>query len=582
MTKVIAEVANVHEGEFDYMHQLVSQLIETGVDAVKFQYVIPSEFGDPGSENYVELDRLKFTHEEFGKLLDIFPDNFNVYFDVFAAGSYERVIDLKHKNPRLNINGVKLHVTNSMDFSLLIHAARDFERVFISVSGLTAIEINEIVLFAKSNHFFERIVLVYGVQNYPTKPESIKVNKLSELKKVFGVQVALSEHLDGDNIIASDMIAYAFLLGYDYIEKHVTQDRSRRLDDDHAALNLNELKTGIEKMRMLASTFTDNVLALSADEMDYRNKAKQAIYAATDLDAGTEILPAHVAMKRQEGADRVPNFLNLKDILNKRATSAIPANRKLHYADIEHSVVGYILVRSASSRYPGKCYQEVADGVETLRMLIRRLKKAATVQKWVLCTTADAADDGIENIGKSEGLDVVRSTENVYQRLQAAFDHTGVPDVMLRITADNVFIDPAHIDAIMPKFLEGNYDYYRHAEVIDGCDFEIIKSDAYKTLEVYFTNYREEAEYMTLYLRNSYFNTMPIEKYETGLNFENYRFTLDYLEDLQNIRALVNAMGTMDFSYTDLCEKLKNSQVYTPFSPPNKAFTIKADKKTVF
>ncbi len=43
MTKVIAEVANVHEGETSYMKKLVSLLPETGVDAIKFQYVIPSE-----------------------------------------------------------------------------------------------------------------------------------------------------------------------------------------------------------------------------------------------------------------------------------------------------------------------------------------------------------------------------------------------------------------------------------------------------------------------------------------------------------------------------------------------------------
>jgi sialic acid synthase SpsE len=54
MTKVIAEVANVHEGDTAYMKELVSLLPKTGVNAVKFQYVIPSEFGDPGSENWID------------------------------------------------------------------------------------------------------------------------------------------------------------------------------------------------------------------------------------------------------------------------------------------------------------------------------------------------------------------------------------------------------------------------------------------------------------------------------------------------------------------------------------------------
>jgi sialic acid synthase SpsE len=582
MTKVIAEVANVHEGDTAYMKELVSLLPKTGVNAVKFQYVIPSEFGDPGSENYIELDRLKFQHEEFQELLDVLPNEFTVYYDVFAEGSYSRVKDLKEANQRLNIAGVKLHVTNSMDFELLKAACDDFETVFISVSGLNAIEIDKIIRFTIAEGIFHKIVLVYGVQNYPTKPKSIKLNKLSELKKVFGVAVGLSEHLDGDNIIAADTIAYSYLLGYDYIEKHVTLDRSRRLDDDHAALNLDELTQGIAKMHMLASTMSDNVLALSADELDYRNKAKQAIYSQETMGKGLEVQRAHTVMKRQEGDDRKPNYLNPSDVFGSRIKEEVPAGKRLEYADFDRSIVGYVLVRSASSRYPGKCYQEATSGVATLRLLLQRLKRSQLVQQWVLCTTADTADDGIEVIGTEEGLKIVRATENVYQRVEAALAETGLPDVMLRITADNVFIDPEHIDQIIPEFLTGNYDYYRHSQVIDGCDFEIVKGDAYRTLDSYFTNYKVEAEYMTLYLNNSYFRILEAKTYDTGLNFEDYRFTLDYKEDLDNIRALVAEIERLDFTYAELCSTLKGTSVYQPFSPPNKAFTIRANKKTLF
>lgn len=582
MTKIIAEVANVHEGEYAYMKTLVGKLINTGVHAIKFQYVIPSEFGDPESENFIELDRLKFTHEEFEGLLEDIPDGFNVFYDVFAAGSYSKVLELKAKHTRLNISGVKLHVTNSMDFDLLQKAAQDFEIVFVSVSGLTAIEIASLVRISKETGIFDKIVLVYGVQNYPTKPESIKINKLSELKRVFGVKVALSDHLDGDNIIASDMISFAYLLGYDFIEKHVTLDRSRRLDDDHAALNVSELEAAIQKLEMLKSTVTDNVLALSDDELDYRNKAKQAIYTSENIEKNTSISTTKIAMKRQEGGDRKFNPLNLMDVLGKNAISTLPVGKRMNFNDVAQSVFGYILVRSGSSRYPNKCYQDAWKGIETLRLLIQRLKKSQSVQKWVLCTTSDASDDGIQTIGESEGLKVIRGTENVYQRLEKAFATTGYPDVLLRITADNVFIDPTHIDTIMPEFLAEPYDYYRHSAVIDGCDFEIIRTEAYRTLENFFTNYKEEAEYMTLYLQNSYFHILAAKQYATNLDFTQYRFTLDYEEDLYNIRNVMSEIGDIHFGYDELCSTLENTKVYQYFSPVNKAFNIKAHKRTLF
>lgn len=582
MIKIIAEVANVHEGEFTYMQQLVKELVKTEIHAIKFQYVIPSEFGDPDSENYIELDRLKFTHEEFEALLHECPPGFRVYYDVFAEGSYNQVKKLKETHTQYHIAGVKLHVTNSMDFELLQRAATDFETVFISISGLTAIEIHQIVKFATERGFFEKIVLVYGVQNYPTQPESIKLNKLSELKRIFGVAVSLSDHLDGDNVIAADMIPFAQLLGYDYIEKHVTLDRARRLDDDHAALNIGELNLAISKSQMLDSTFTDNVLALSADEVDYRNKAKQAIYAKDKILSNEFIVSNAITMKRQEGEDRKLNLLNLNEVRNLPASHDIAAGKRLDFDDIQRSVRGYILVRSGSSRYPNKCYQTAMEGLETLRLLIKRLAMSKHVDEWVLCTTDNSSDDGIQAIGESEGLQVIRGSENVYQRFELAFKTTGKPDVFLRITADNVFIDPTHIDSIMPEFLAGNYDYYRHAAVIDGCDFEIIKSTAYETLNVYFENYDDEAEYMTLFLRNSYFHTMPEKNYAEMEQFEDYRFTLDYQEDLENIRNILKGIGRWNFTYTELCQYLKSSQTYTPFAPPNKAFTIRANKKTVF
>ncbi|MDA8895976.1 N-acetylneuraminate synthase family protein [Bacteroidia bacterium] len=582
LINVIAEVANVHEGEFEYMHTLVTELAKTDIHAVKFQYVIPSEFGDPESENYIELNRLKFTHEEFQKLLDIFPDGQTVLFDVFAEESYKRVLDLKSKNQRLKINGVKLHVTNSMDFDLLRKAASDFDTIFISISGLTAIEINELISMAKNEGFFNALVLVYGVQNYPTKPESIKINKLSELKKIFGVAVALSDHLDGDNCISSDMIVYAQLLGYDYIEKHVTQDRSRRLDDDHAALNVNELILGMEKLKMVASTFTNNVLDLSADELDYRNKSKQAIYSNASILAKNRMGKDQIAMKRQEGNDQNPNYLNLHDILENPLVRDVDAGKRMEYKDFDRKVTGYILCRSSSSRFPNKCYQEVEPGVESLRLLIQRLKKSKTVNHWVICTTEDHEDNQVEEIGIDEGLTVVRGSENVYQRFKTAFEATERTDAFLRITADNVFIDPNQIDQILPDFLDQNFDYYRHSKVIDGCDFEIIKTQAYNTLEVYFTNYKEEAEYMTLYLENGYFRIMPAQEYDFGIQYLDYRFTLDFKEDMENICTLVKEIGSVQFTYKELCQALQNNSAYKPFAPVNKKFDIQARKKTLF
>jgi N,N'-diacetyllegionaminate synthase len=576
--KVIAEVANVHEGDYGYLVELCTELRRIGVDNIKFQYLVPEEFGVPGSENYEEFKRLQITYERFCELCATLGDC-NIFFDVFGPHSYKAVRDLKYES-KVNVVGVKFHTTDSLNYRLILQAAGEFDQVFISVSGLTAVEISALIRFLDAHGLKERTVLVYGIQNYPTRLENTKINKLSELREAFAVKVCMSDHLDGDLSAAKDVVISCASMGYDFVEKHVTLDRSRRLDDDHSALNIPELGDVLTRLRDVESLFADDVLTLNEAEMLYRNKAKKVLFATKEVREGDIFTGEELAGRRQEGV-LSSDFVNYSDLEGKPAARRIAEGERLQLSSARQRVFGLILARSESNRYPGKCYEKIG-GLESVRFLIQRIKPARGIDKLVLCTTTGTSDDRLEQIAAEEGISCVRGDEKIHARLMKAFDTLGFPDIFLRLTGDNVFVDHRHIDSAMGGFLDGGFDYYKHEKVIDGCDFEIIKTEAYLSLHDYFENFSENSEYMTLYLKNPYFNIMPPLSYPDCPDFGTYRFTFDYQEDLANIRNACDELRTTDFSYADLCATLKHTGIFTPFSFADKALTIQVKKKVSF
>ena len=55
--------------------------------------------------------------------------------------------------------------------------------------------------------------------------------------------------------------------------------------------------------------------------------------------------------------------------------------------------------------------------------------------------------------------------------------HYGKPNFFSRITADNLFIDASHVNQAINIFASKNFDYYKHDTGINGCDFEILRTD---------------------------------------------------------------------------------------------------------
>jgi spore coat polysaccharide biosynthesis protein SpsF len=120
-------------------------------------------------------------------------------------------------------------------------------------------------------------------------------------------------------------------------------------------------------------------------------------------------------------------------------------------------VVASVEARQGSSRLPGKALIDIA-GQPALTRLLRRLRRASSLDDIVVATSVAAADDAIAGWAEHEGVALYRGSEDdVLARVVEAHEQLGT-DVVVEITGDCVLIDPELIDLCVETFRESDCD----------------------------------------------------------------------------------------------------------------------------
>ncbi len=113
-----------------------------------------------------------------------------------------------------------------------------------------------------------------------------------------------------------------------------------------------------------------------------------------------------------------------------------------------------IQARMTSTRLPGKVLKEIA-GRPMLEWVVERARRAERVDQTVVATSLDPSDDPIFEFCKQKGYRVGRGSLNdVLDRYYQTAKHFHA-DVIVRVTADCPFIDPALIDDAVRLLLSG-------------------------------------------------------------------------------------------------------------------------------
>jgi aminopeptidase-like protein/spore coat polysaccharide biosynthesis protein SpsF (cytidylyltransferase family) len=224
--------------------------------------------------------------------------------------------------------------------------------------------------------------------------------------------------------------------------------------------------------------------------------------------------------------------------------------------------VAIIQARMGSSRFPGKMLARLG-GIPLLEWVVRRLLRATTLAQVVLATSDGAGDDALAELAASLGVQVFRGSEaDVLGRFVGAARMAGA-DNIVRICADNPFIDPVEVDRLVQHFADHPCDYAcNHQDRLgsayaDGFGAEILTTALLERIAAAATEPRHR-EHATFYLwdhASEYELSAPAAP--AGLAFPELRFDVDAPADLANLEAMVSAGVVID---TPACEIIRIAQ----------------------
>jgi spore coat polysaccharide biosynthesis protein SpsF len=223
-------------------------------------------------------------------------------------------------------------------------------------------------------------------------------------------------------------------------------------------------------------------------------------------------------------------------------------------------VVAIVQARMGAERLPGKVLLDIA-GQTMLERVVVRLGMSRLVDRIVVATTDNPADDAVVTACDSLGVQVMRGSENDVLGRFARVARALEPDVIVRVSADSPFVDPGVCDRIIRAFLDADPPVDYASNKLDpsyplGLDAEAFSREALMQAD------REASEpfersHVTVYMYQhpDRFRLLPVRG---DGDLHALRWTVDTAEDLEFAREVFGRFGGRnDFSWTEVVELLE-------------------------
>ncbi|MFC1621641.1 cytidylyltransferase domain-containing protein, partial [Candidatus Omnitrophota bacterium] len=224
--------------------------------------------------------------------------------------------------------------------------------------------------------------------------------------------------------------------------------------------------------------------------------------------------------------------------------------RSILSGDRQKSVGIIIQARMGSTRLPGKVMKSIL-GKPMLQILIERLRHLDKNKTLIIATTRNKNDDVIEKLANELGVFCYRGDEeDVLDRYYQAARMYGL-DVIVRITADCPFSDPALIDGLIEHYFRNPQADYA-ANVLTrtyprGFDIEVFSFEALEKAAKE-ARKRYQREHVTPFIvENS-----RLVNYSNNNDASMYRVTVDTAEDFELVSFIFEELKDRSFGYRDV------------------------------
>lgn len=327
---VIAELSANHNGKLETALRIIDEAKKAGADAIKLQTYRPDTITlDYDSEDFrihgglwdgrTLYELYEEAHMPWEWHKPLFDHARKLGITIFSSPFDTTAVDLLED---LGAPAYKIASFEAVDLPLIEYVASTGKPMIISTGMADAEEIQEAIDAARGAGC-EQLAILHCVSGYPAPAEDYNLCTIPDMIERFGLVTGLSDHTL-DNTTAITSVA----LGASLIEKHFTLDRNGGGPDDSFSLEPPEL----------TALCRDSKTAWQAlGKVDYGRKSseqgnvkfRRSLYFVESLRAGDVVTEGSVRSVRP-GYGLPPRYL--KDVLNRRLTSAVSANTPVEWA----------------------------------------------------------------------------------------------------------------------------------------------------------------------------------------------------------------------------------------------------------
>jgi N,N'-diacetyllegionaminate synthase len=318
LPKVIAEIANSHQGDYNRALETAIKFYNAGADIVKFQVYTANDLVSINHPRWEHFYKQAFSSSQWNYIFDELEKlNIPYAIDVFGNESFEFICD---RQPVM----VKIHLSDIDNIPLHKKIAGLNVPIAIGTGGAHIALVKKIVSFFITLNV-NKIILLHGFQAYPTTSEDTNLDRLSLFSELFNhsnVGLGISDHIEGDNILSSIAPIMALVYGIDYIEKHVTLNRSEKKTDYYSSMEEDTFKSFLILLNASYKLIGSPDL-FSEDEKVYFAQVKKCWMTSVSMVAGQiidEKSIKHVRVPSEE-----INAASFEEIIGQRVKFDISA-----------------------------------------------------------------------------------------------------------------------------------------------------------------------------------------------------------------------------------------------------------------
>ncbi len=329
---IIAEAGSNHNGSLEQARKLIQVAARAGADAVKFQLFRADKVytKSAGESDYLKIPRsiydivaeMEMPFEWVPRLAQFCQENEILFFASVSDEGCAQQLDPY-------VPAYKIASYEMTHHPLVRAVAKKGKPVIISTGTSNLEEVTEMAqtFYATGN---ENLILMQCTAAYPAPVESLNIRAIDTMKKAFGVPVGLSDHSRDPWV--GPMTAVA--AGANLIEKHFTLSNELPGPDHAFAVEPDELRLMVQKIREVEKALGTGDKAMHPVETELKGFARRTIFAIRDISPGEEIGPEDVDVLR---CGKLPFGLlpkELPHLLGRKAARPIPAGSAIQGADI--------------------------------------------------------------------------------------------------------------------------------------------------------------------------------------------------------------------------------------------------------